>query len=77
MTLLIHTRKEILQYSNQTQPEEGFAAIRQNQHCIFLADPYHAPNFADYLDNDISRIIGNHSEKAKIVMHGIICLPLL
>ena len=35
MTLLIHTRQEVLQYNNQVQPGEEFAAIRQNQNGIF------------------------------------------
>lgn len=42
-----------------------FEAIRQNQQRIFLADPYYATNFADYLNDDISRIIGNHSQETQ------------
>ena len=82
MTLLIHTRQEVLQYNNQVQPGEEFAAIRQNQNGIFLADPYHTANFAEYLNNDISRIIGNHSVEAQnsYVWHNmprLIVIPLL
>ena len=82
MTLLIHTRKGVLQYSNEVQPGEEFVAIRQNQPGIFLADPYHATNFADYLNDDISRIIGNHSEEAQNShawhdMPRLIVIPLL
>ena len=65
MTLLIHIRKGVLQYNNEVQPKEEFEAIRQNQQRIFLADPYYATNFADYLNDDISRIIGNHSQETQ------------
>ena len=82
MTLLIHTRKGVLQYSNEVQPGEEFIAIRQNQPGVFLADPYHVTNFSDYLNDDISRIIGNHSEEAQNShawhnMPTLIVIPLL
>ena len=83
MTLLIHTRRGNLIYNNQVQPGEEYIAIRQNQSNIFLADPYHSTNFATYLDNDISRIIGNHEvpEQNNYAWQGnmpnLIVIPLL
>jgi hypothetical protein len=82
MTLLIHTRKGVLKYSNEVQPGEEFIAIRQNQSGVFLADPYHVTSFADDLNDDISRIIGNHSDEAQNNhawhnMPTLIVIPLL
>jgi len=82
MTLLLHERQEVLQYDNQVAPGEEFLAIRQNQNCIFLTDPYHTANFIEYFNDDISRIIGNHPEEAQnnhvwYTMPRLIVIPLL
>lgn len=83
MILLVHTRRINLAYSKQVQSGEEYIAIRQNQSSVFLADPYYFTNFNNYLAEDVSQIIGNHSEKEQNNhawqgnMPELIVIPLL
>ena len=85
MTLLIDTRKTILQYDENTNldPENKYWSIRQNKNAIFLTDPYYFGNFAKNLNDDINRIIGIHTnvEQNKQKWHNympkLIVIPLI
>lgn len=82
MTLLVNARKERLSYNNYNIAPilgEEYSSLRPNDQRLLVADPYHQDNFAQYLADDINKIIGNgeHTLHAWEEMPNQIIIPLL
>ncbi len=80
MTLLINARKNHLSYKNyEDDAGEDYCSLRPNDQRLFIADPYHESNFAQYLLDDIDQIIGNgvRTRRSWDDMPAQIVIPLL
>ena len=82
MTLLVHARKEYLRYENDVSVapptlREEYSPLRQNYQNILVADPCHQINFATYLSDDITKIIGDGTQMFWRNMPEQIIIPLL
>ena len=80
--LILWLRQEYLNYTDVPIVNDGeeFIATRENNNKIFIADPYYADNFSNYLNDDVNRITATENFASSTPwshMPATIIIPLL